>query len=113
MPENLLLPLVAVIVLGVASQWIAWRLQLPSILLLLIVGFLVGPVAGLIDPDAMFGNLLRPVVSMGVAVILFEGGLSLKFADLRGNGSVVPLLVTLGLICTWAIVTVVAWYASL
>lgn len=110
MPENLLFPLAAVVVVGVASQWIAWRLQLPSILLLLIVGFLVGPVAGLIDPDAMFGNLLRPVVSMGVAVILFEGGLSLKFADLRGNGSVVPLLVTVGLACTWAIATVVAWY---
>ncbi|MBM3945760.1 MAG: hypothetical protein FJ317_09810, partial [SAR202 cluster bacterium] len=68
----------------------------------------VGPVLGFIEPDALLGDLLQPIVALGVAIILFEGGMSLKFADLRGNGSVVPLLVTVGLAVTWAVATVVA-----
>jgi NhaP-type Na+/H+ or K+/H+ antiporter len=69
----LLIGLAGVIVLGIAAQWLAWRLRLPSILLLLGAGFLAGPVSGWLDPQALLGNLLFPVVSLSVAVILFEG----------------------------------------
>lgn len=104
MSEKLLVGLAGVTVLGILAQWIAWRLRLPSILLLLLAGILAGPVTGFIDPDAVFGDLLLPVVSISVAVILFEGGLSLRVRDLREVGGVVWNLVTAGalvtLVCT-------------
>lgn len=69
---------VAVIaLLGAVCQWLAWRLRLPAILFLLLMGILVGPVAGWLDPDALLGPLLFPFVSLAVAVILFEGSLTL------------------------------------
>ena len=41
--EQILVGLAAIAVLGVGAQWLAWRLRLPSILLLLGVGFVAGP----------------------------------------------------------------------
>lgn len=109
MPENMLTGLILVISLGVAAQWAAWRLRLPAILVLLLTGLAVGPVAGLVDPRGLFGDLLLPVISVSVAIILFEGGLSLKFSDLRGIGGVVRNLMTVGIVITWALAAGAAW----
>jgi len=87
-------------------QWLAWRFLLPSILFLLTAGVLVGPIFGLFDPDAFLGELLFPFVSVAVAIILFEGGLTLKLSDIRGHGSVVTRLITVGVLITWALVSV-------
>lgn len=101
MNDDLLQSLAWLAVMGVGSQWLAWRLRLPSILLLLVIGFIAGPVTGLIHPDKMLGDMLMPFVSMAVAVILFEGGLTLKFSDLKDIGHVVRNLVTVGALVTW------------
>ena len=90
------------------SQWLAWRLNLPSILFLLAAGLLVGPVAGMFDPDDFLGDLLFPFVSVAVAIILFEGGLTLKLSDIRGHGIVVTRLISLGVVVTWLLLTVAA-----
>ena len=82
MPEHLFIGLTLILVLGITARWIAWRLHLPSILLLLLSGIVVGPVTGFLRPDEIFGDLLTPLISISVAVILFEGGLSLSIADL-------------------------------
>jgi NhaP-type Na+/H+ or K+/H+ antiporter len=83
------------------AQWIAWRIQIPSILVLLITGFLAGPVTGFIDPGKLLGDSLFPIVSISVAIILFEGGLSLHFPKLKGVENVVRQLVSTGVIVTW------------
>ncbi len=101
--EQVLVGLAGIAVLGVGAQWLAWRLRLPSILLLLGVGFLAGPVTGFLDPDALFGELLFPLVSLSVGLILFEGGLSLRARDLRSMGASVWSLVTIGALITWAL----------
>ena len=110
MPEHLLIGLTLILVLGIAARWIAWRLHLPSILLLLLSGILIGPVSGFLHPDEVFGDLLLPLVSLSVAVILFEGGLSLSLADLREIGSIVRNLVTMGVLVTWVITTAAAYF---
>lgn len=111
---SMLVSLASVIVLGGAAQWIAWRVRLPSILLLLIVGFVAGPVSQLVNPDDLFGKLLRPFVAISVALILFEGGLSLNFGELKGKGKIVRNLVTVGLVITGAIATLAArWLIGL
>jgi len=105
--ESILLSLAVVLVLGVFAQWLAWRLRLPSILLLLLFGLIAGA-AGWVDPDAVFGDLLMPIVSISVALILYEGGLTLKFSELPAVGAVVRSLVTVGALVTWLGTTLAA-----
>lgn len=100
--------LAGIVVLGVLSHWLAWRLRLPSILFLLLIGLLVGPVTGVVRPDEIFGESLFPFVSLSVAIILFEGSLTLRWAELRGIGAAVWGLVTVGAAVTFALVTLFA-----
>ena len=110
MPEHVLIQITLILFLGIGSQWLAWRLKLPSILMLLVAGFIAGPVTGhqWVDPDALFGNLLMPLVSVSVGLILFEGGLTLKFRELDEVGSVVIKLVTIGAGVTWGLTLLLA-----
>jgi NhaP-type Na+/H+ or K+/H+ antiporter len=108
--EHLLIGLAAILVLGIGGQWLAGRLRLPSILVLLVLGFLAGPVTGLINADEVFGDLLFPVVSLSVAVILFEGGLSLRLSELPKLRSVIGRLISVGALVTWLIAAVSARY---
>jgi NhaP-type Na+/H+ or K+/H+ antiporter len=111
--------LAGVPLLGIAAQWLAWRLRLPSILLLLGIGVAVGSfvspdelLAHLADVDAstsaVGSRVLFPIVSLSVAVILFEGGLTLRFHELKGAGSGVLRLVTIGALASWALTTFAA-----
>jgi NhaP-type Na+/H+ or K+/H+ antiporter len=108
MSEYLLHQLGLLAVLGIGSQWLAWRLRLPSILLLLVSGFLAGPVFDLINPDELLGDLLMPLVAVSVGLIMYEGGLTLKFSELRETGKVIRNLISVGALATWAIGTVAA-----
>lgn len=101
MEHNLLLLLSGIVVLGILCQWLAWWLKVPAILPLLASGFLAGPVFHLVDPRALLGDLFFPVVSLLVAVILFEGALTLNFSQVRSVASTVRNLVTIGAIITW------------
>lgn len=82
--------------LGVGSQWLAWRLRLPAIVLMLLAGLAVGPGLGLLDPGAQFGSMLKPLIAIAVAIILFEGGLTLNFHSLSDAARGVRRLVVLG-----------------
>lgn len=104
MHETEIIGLTIVLTLGILSQWVAWRVHLPSILLLLIAGFIAGPITGFLDPDHLFGHLLFPIVSLSVAIILFEGGLSLKLRNIKGIGAIVWNLVSIGAMVTWILV---------
>ncbi len=110
MSETILIGIVSVIVLGIGSQWLAWRLRIPSILLLLVVGFLAGPVTGLLPPSSLQGDWLFAFVSISIGIILFEGGLSLRISELREIGTAVLNLITLGVLVTWALAAAAAYY---
>lgn len=103
--------LVAVGLLSIGCQYLAYRIRLPAILPLLIAGILVGPVFGVLNADALFGDLLFPVVSLSVAIILFEGSLTLKFNDIAGHGNMVRNLCSVGVMVTWGIAAVAAHYS--
>lgn len=101
--------LALVLALGVSAQWLAWRTRLPAIVLLLAFGFALGIAVG--PPENYLENkALLPVVSLAVGVILFEGGLSLQFREIKETGAVVLRLVTVGLLVTWGASTVAAHY---
>ncbi|MDH3578008.1 MAG: sodium:proton antiporter [Gammaproteobacteria bacterium] len=108
MHSSNLIILGGVLVAGFACQWIAWRVKLPSILFLLLTGIIAGPVLGWLRPNELFGELLEPFVSLAVAVILYEGSMTLKLAEIRGHGAVVRNLVTFGVLITWFVATLTA-----
>ncbi|MBN2471035.1 MAG: cation:proton antiporter, partial [Anaerolineae bacterium] len=110
MNHHILVGLGSIVVLGIAAQWLAWRLRLPSILVLLLVGFLAGPVTGFLNPDELLSDLLSPVVSISVAIILFEGGLSLKLPELSEIGGVVRRLISVGVLITWVLVALASHF---
>ncbi|MDE1210413.1 hypothetical protein L9W76_07795 [Vibrio aestuarianus] len=72
--EFIALAIAAIGVLGLACQWLAWRLRLPAILFLLIAGLVVGPLTEWLQPQALLGELLFPLISLAVAVILVKSG---------------------------------------
>ncbi|MCP3914001.1 MAG: sodium:proton antiporter [bacterium] len=112
-PPTILIGLTAIAVLGIGAQWLAWRLHLPSILLLLLVGLIAGPGLGLLDPDKLIGrDLLFPIVSLSVAVILFEGGLTLDLSELKEMGGHLLRLVTVGVAVTWLLAALCAHYLA-
>ncbi|WP_251517420.1 MULTISPECIES: cation:proton antiporter [Staphylococcus] len=100
------LPLILVIViflaLGIFSQWLATRIKWPSIVVMAIIGLLVGPILGLINPQESLGHsVFSPLVSLAVAIILFEGSSTLDFRELKGISKAVIRIITIGAGLAW------------
>lgn len=108
--DNIGLMLAGVGLVGLACQWLAWRMKLPAILFLLIAGFIIGPITHVFQPNDMFGDLLFPLISLAVAVILFEGSLTLNLKEIREVNRTVINLVTIGALITWALTSVFTFY---
>lgn len=100
----------AVFVLGVSAQWIAWRYRVPSILLLLMFGFIAGPVTGVLDPAAMRAEWVFTFVALSIGIILFEGGLSLRLDELREVGGAVGRLISIGVLITWVLASLASLF---
>ena len=86
MTNTIAVSVLCIAVAGVGAQWLAWRLRLPAIVLLFAVGLVVGPGLQILLPTQMFGNSVRPLVSLAVAIVVFEGGLALEFRELGAAG---------------------------
>lgn len=109
MTESILIGITSIIFFGVGAQWVGWKFKLPAILLLLLFGLLAGPILGLVKPDQLMGDLLTPFINISVAIILFEGGLSLKFSELKNVGGTIGNLVSIGVLITWVLTSVSAY----
>ncbi|NNC62471.1 MAG: sodium:proton antiporter, partial [Eudoraea sp.] len=110
-----MLELAGIIILGIIAQWVAWRLKLPAILPLILIGLLVGPIATLYTEDGQ--KLIEPIwngekglfpgeglyyfVSLAISIILFEGGLTLKRSEISNVGPVITKLITVGTMVTF------------
>ncbi len=121
-----MLELGGIVVLGILAQWVAWRFKIPSILPLILIGLLVGPIASefitqdgskWIEPTwngnkGLFaGETLYHFVSLSISIILFEGGLTLKLKEIKNVGPVViSNLITLGSLVTFIGGAVAAHY---
>jgi len=119
-----MLELAGIIILGIIAQWVAWRLKLPAILPLILIGLMVGPIATLYTEDG--GKLIEPIwngtkglfpgeglyyfVSLAISIILFEGGLTLKRSEIQNVGPVITKLITVGSLVTFFGAGVAAHY---
>lgn len=101
-------PLVAIagiVVVAAACQVLASKLDVPSVLFLLIAGVAM---SSILDPDDVFGDLLFTGVGLGVALLLFEGGTSLNWSRLQTGKAPVLRLVTIGALVAWIFGSVAA-----
>ncbi len=103
MEHEFLVFLLTVAIGGIGAQWLGWRLGIPAIVLLLATGVTAGPALGIIDPSELFGPLLQPIIGAAVAIVVFEGGLSLNLRDLDRAGTGIRRLVAVGLPLNWAL----------
>jgi NhaP-type Na+/H+ or K+/H+ antiporter len=107
-----LLTIAAAAAAGLLAQLLGHRLRLPAIVPLLAFGVLLGPsVLGVVHPEALGGGL-PVIVKLAVAVILFDGALNLRLADLRRAMHEVRNLVTIGVLITWVGAALVAHYVA-
>ena len=98
-----------ILVLAVGSQVVASRLRIPALIILLPVGFTVGALTTDVNPDRLLGAAFQPLVSLSVAVILYDSGLALQWGKVRGRARrVVPRLVIWGVPVTMAFAAVLA-----
>jgi len=112
MDQHLAVSLGLIVALGIAAQWLAWRLRIPAIILLVAAGLSVGPLFGWVQPSRDLGPLLHSIVALSVAVILFEGGLNLRWHEYREAGIDVIRLVSIGLLVTWTLSAAAAHYIA-
>lgn len=109
--------LAGIIILGILAQWVAWRIKVPAILPLILIGLAVGPLAPFWTPEGQSiivpiydhesqsgifpGEYLFYFVSLAIGIILFEGGLTLKRSEVKVVGPYVLKLITLGSLVTF------------
>ena len=131
-----MLELAAIIVLGIAAQWIAWRLKVPAILPLILIGLIVGPLSEFWYPGGGHGAhghedhirklFLQPIykdgvglfpgkslfyfVSLSIGIILFEGGLTLKREEIQETSGAIGRLISLGSLVTFIGAALAAHY---
>ncbi|MEX2498276.1 MAG: sodium:proton antiporter [Wenzhouxiangellaceae bacterium] len=98
-----------VLAAGLASQWLAWLLKLPGIVVLIGAGLILGPITGWLVLDTP-SDQLTELIGLGVAIILFEGGMDLKLGELKKAGRGIGRLVLLGGPITWALSAAAAHY---
>ncbi|MBP93455.1 sodium/proton antiporter, CPA1 family [Bizionia echini] len=120
-----MLELGGIIILGILAQWVAWKLKIPAILPLILIGLLVGPIAAeflsadgskWIEPiwngeKGLFpGESLFYFVSLAISIILFEGGLTLRMGEIKNVAPAITKLITVGSIVTFFGAAVAAHY---
>lgn len=110
-----MIELAGIVILGILAQWVAWKLKIPAILPLILIGLLVGPFSTLLSVDGtkwiepvwngkegLFpGESMFYFVSLAISIILFEGGLTLKLKEVKNVGPVITKLITLGSLVTF------------
>ncbi len=119
-----MIELAGIIILGIIAQWLAWRLKIPAILPLILTGLFVGAFSTLLTPDGskwiepiwngqrgLFpGERLYNIVSLSIALILFEGGMTLKKDEIKNVGTVIYRLITWGALITFVTAGVATHY---
>ena len=101
----------SIILIGMFAQWLAWKQKIPSIISLLVSGFLVGPVFGILNPGEVMGqDVIFSIVEISVALILFDGAMQLKFSEFKPVSSGLKRILTLGVVIHFLLITTAAHF---
>ncbi|QDH26000.1 sodium:proton antiporter [Neokomagataea tanensis] len=112
MPYDIFIGIALTFGAGILAQWAAWKLRLPAIVLLFTIGLIIGPGLGLLHPSESMGWVFRPLVSLLVAIVVFEGGMALDIRQLRDAGDGVSRLTMVALPINWILGSLAARYVA-
>ena len=98
-----------IVVLAVGSQVLASQLRIPALIVMLPAGFIAGLMTSDVNPSKLLGAAFQPLVSLSVALILYDAGLALDLHKLTGHTRKVVLrLIIVGVPLTWAVVALLS-----
>ncbi|PCI07404.1 MAG: cell shape-determining protein [Flavobacteriaceae bacterium] len=119
-----MIALASLVILGIVAQWFAWRLKIPAILPLILIGLIGGPISTLFTADST--KLIEPIwngveglfpgeslfyfVSLSISIILFEGSLTLRKKEIKNVGTSISKLITVGALITFIVAGISARY---
>ncbi|MFG3346060.1 cation:proton antiporter [Streptomyces sp. NPDC048018] len=107
--DEILIGLALTVVLATGSQILANKIRVPALIILLPVGFTAGATTDLIHPDHLLGPDFSALVSLAVAVILYDAGLGLDLRKLAHHTrGIVGRLLVYGVLLTFLVVGAVA-----
>jgi NhaP-type Na+/H+ or K+/H+ antiporter len=107
--DEVLLGVGLIVVLAVGSQVLASQLRIPALIILLPAGFIAGALTDDVNPQNLLGPAFQPLVSLAVAVILYDSGVDLEWGHVHGRARrVVPRLVIVGVPVTMAFAALLA-----
>ncbi|MET9537418.1 cation:proton antiporter [Streptomyces sp. NPDC006553] len=107
--DEILLGLALTVVLATGSQILASKLRVPALIILLPVGFAAGAITDVIHPEKLLGPDFSAMVSLAVAVILYDAGLGLDLRKLaRHTRGIVGRLLVYGVLLTFLVTGTVA-----
>ncbi|RHW40107.1 sodium:proton antiporter [Lysinibacillus yapensis] len=110
--DSILFQITAVVTLGILSQWVAWRFRLPAIIITSLIGLVAGPFLNLLDPQESLGPLYGPLISIAVAVVLFEGSLNLDMKKMKDSRHAIFRISTFGSLIAWFVGAIVAYFLA-
>mgnify|MGYP002719473727 FL=1 len=112
MKETILLGAAVIIGLGIFSQWLAWRISWPTIVIMSLVGLFIGPGLNIVSPQEALGEFYKPIIAMAVALVLFEGSNSLNVKEINGVTKSVWRIITVGAFIAWILGSLAAHYIA-
>ena len=102
-----------IIFLGVFSQWLAWKISKPAIVIMSLAGLIVGPFLNIIVPSQVLGDsIYKLIISISVALILFEGSLSLDFKEITDTKMTIKRIVVFGALISWILGSLSAYFLA-
>src|SRR5690625_4647443 len=112
MEISLLFVIMLIGALGIGSQWIAWKFNLPAIVVMSVEGVIMGPFLGIMNPEESLGPIYSTIISVAVEIIVLEGSLNLSMIELRGLGKPVFRILTIGAFIAWILGSLTAHYIA-
>ena len=102
-----------ILLLGILSQLVAWKISKPAIVIMSICGLLVGPIFNIIVPLDIIGpDMYKAFISLSVAIILFEGSLSLNIKEINDTKITIKRIVILGAFIAWILGSLSAYFIA-
>lgn len=99
-----------VIFLGVAGEAFFKKTGIPDVAFLMILGVIIGPIFGLIQPEAVI-QVVPYFAALALIIIMFDGGLNLDIKHVIRTAHFSVTLAVLGFILSVAMITFSAHFA--
>lgn len=110
--QNIIHEFSIIIAIGIGAQWLAWKMKWPAIVLWMIGGWVSGQLLGWISPEKALGDMFHPHIELASAIILFEGGLTLKYSEFLKAGGGISRLISLGLFFHLILLTLAGYFVA-